>query len=121
MGTVIEIPALVEREWELVESNIRDKIAREPDADEMQEHVIGRMREAFFEKYILEEEVRISLPDGLSRDQGAFIESAVQKALMLHRERLKSFIDQIFTDRLYLEIELYRLKYHPARGPFLSH
>ncbi len=108
---VIEFPTGSACEWIEFEKIIQDVFEQAGASQEMTEEVSARMKGAY-ERYNRKFTFALALPlpENISSKQRKEIDDSVRKAVESFSDEIHEYTSQVLLDRLFIEIELYKLR-----------
>jgi len=108
---LVEFPTHAVHEWIMVQETIQEILQQGGATSEMIKEICARMKEVF-EKYNQKFTfaVKLPFPGYITLEQHKTIEDALRTAIEGLGNEIHNSTNQVFLDRLRLEIELYKLR-----------
>ena len=116
MGDLIEFPSQTVQGWTKIEHTLREILSKAAAPAEMQDEVIGQMK-AVFQQYNVKFSVPLELPANLSEEERQAVSLLIERAFADYERQLHDLMNNIFLERLQIEIELYKFRYDKWDDP----
>lgn len=111
MSNIIEFPTRAEHSWKIVEKSIRSILKDTSAATEMQDEILEKMKKAH-EKYNAKFKINFSIqmPASATEQEKKSISNDLKKSFTTLENQVQELMQEIFLDRLLLEIQLYNAR-----------